>query len=217
MQKEYRTVLRQAQEEMEEKKSRFISSVKPVSTEEEALEFLSSLKAKYWDASHNVYAYYIQGENTYQRYSDDGEPAGTAGLPVLEAIKKTGVQNLVVVVTRYYGGTNLGASGLIRAYGRSASLGIKAARIVSRQLRVEVVITLEYTLLGKIQNQLVEKEYTIKDIKYGQDVEIFVLVPVDVVDQFLKFVEEATNARALIEIGEKEYVTLDENGKLLAD
>lgn len=202
---------------MEEKKSRFISSVKPVSTEEEALDFLSSLKAKYWDASHNVYAYYIQGENTYQRYSDDGEPAGTAGLPVLEAIKKTGVQNLVVVVTRYYGGTNLGASGLIRAYGKSASLGIKAARIVSRQLLIEVVITLEYTLLGKVQNQLVEKEYTIKDIKYGQDVEIFVLVLVDEVGQFIKFVEEATNARALVEIGEKEYVTLDENGKLLAD
>ncbi|HOQ06313.1 MAG TPA: YigZ family protein, partial [Clostridiales bacterium] len=134
MRKDYLTVSKEAVAEIEEKKSRFIATVRPVSSEQEAQDFINRLKARYWDATHNVYAYYICAGNVVQKFSDDGEPSGTAGLPVLEAIKKTGVQDVAVVVTRYFGGTLLGASGLVRAYGRSAALGIDAAGIVRKML-----------------------------------------------------------------------------------
>lgn len=214
-QKEYRTVLNEAAAELEEKKSRFIASVRPVTTEEEALKFISALKSKYWDATHNVYAYFIGGKNIVQRFSDDGEPSGTAGMPVLEVIKRMGVQNLAVVVTRYFGGTLLGAAGLIRAYSKSASLGIEAAQVVKRQLCAEVSIVVEYTLFGKVQNLLMTGGYTIKNIIYEQDVEIIVYIPVDDAVGFLKLLEESTNARALVEIGDRVFVTIGEDGKII--
>jgi len=215
LRKEYRTVLKFATSETEEKKSRFIASVKPVSTEQEALDFIQSLKAKYWDATHNVYAYYIGGENIIQRFSDDGEPSGTAGLPVLEVIKRMELQDLVVVVTRYFGGTLLGAAGLIRAYGKSASMGIEAASIARRILCKEMIVTVEYTLFGKMQSQIISKGFTIKDVIYGQDVEIIVFVPVDEVDGFCRMIVDDSAGRALVEEGENTYITLDEQGKLV--
>ena len=143
MRKEYLTASGEASAEMEEKKSRFIATVKPVATEEEAQFFINSIKSRCWNATHNVYAYYIGGDTVTQRFSDDGEPSGTAGIPVLEAIKKLGVEDTAVVVTRYFGGTLLGASGLVRAYGKSAAMGIEAAGIVKRMLCVETDIHLD--------------------------------------------------------------------------
>lgn len=213
MQTEYKTVLKHAVAEFEEKKSRFIATVTPVSSEDEATEFINGLKTKYWDATHNVYAYYIGGSNIIQRFSDDGEPSGTAGMPVLEVIKRAGVQNVAVVVTRYFGGTLLGAAGLIRAYSKSAALGLEAAVFIRRQLCVEMNIVVEYTLFGKVQSQLIAEGYVIKHVIYGQDVEIIVYVPVENEEQFVKFVIEVTNARAIVEAGEKTYVTLDSDGK----
>jgi uncharacterized YigZ family protein len=217
LQKEYKTVLHSACAEIEEKKSRFIATAKPVATEEEAVEFINSLKTKYWDATHNVYAYHIGGNNVIQRFSDDGEPSGTAGMPVLEVIKRMGLQDVAVVVTRYFGGTLLGASGLIRAYSKSASAGIEAAVIVRRQLCVEVNIILEYTVLGKLQSMLASEGCAIKNIIYEQDVEIIAYIPIDEKDKFIALIVEATNARALVEAGDKVYVTLDENGKIITD
>lgn len=213
--KEYKTVLNHAVYEIDEKKSRFIASVKPVSTEDEAIRFINDLKSKYWDATHNVYAYYIGGINIIQRFSDDGEPSGTAGLPVLEVIKRMEVRDLVVVVTRYFGGTLLGASGLIRAYGKSASLGIEAAQIVRRKLCREITVILEYTLLGKVQSLLVSKGFLIKDVIYEQDVKITVFIPEDEVEAFINFITETTNAKAIVEMGQKTYVTLDLQGKVI--
>lgn len=210
LQKEYKTVLHQAAAEIEEKKSRFIATVKPVSTEDEALDFINSLKSKYWDAAHNVYAYYIGLNNIIQRFSDDGEPSGTAGMPVLEVIKRMGIQDVAVVVTRYFGGTLLGAAGLIRAYSKSASLGIEAAGIIKRQLCVEMSAVIEYSLFGKIQSLLISERYPIKNIIYGQDVEIIVYIPVDGVEKFMELMTEATNARAVVEPGEKVYIDLPE-------
>ncbi|MGI6776605.1 MAG: YigZ family protein [Acetivibrionales bacterium] len=206
MKKEYRTVSKLAEAEIEEKKSRFIATVKPVSTEEEAQEFINEMKKRYWDATHNVYAYYIEGEAAIQKFSDDGEPSGTAGLPVLEVLKKAQVQDLVVVVTRYFGGTLLGAGGLVRAYSRSASAGIEAAGIVKKQLCIQAVVIVEYALLGKIQNLLSANNYMVKDIVYGQDAEMIVYVPVDCIERFRQLVDDATNASAVIEIGEELYV-----------
>ncbi len=215
MDKEYKTVLNSAVCEIEEKKSRFISSVKPVSSEEEAVSFINGLRSKYWDATHNVYAYSIGGNNIIQRFTDAGEPSGTAGLPMLEVIKRLEVQNLAIVVTRYFGGTLLGSAGLIRAYGKSAANGIEAAGIVIKKLCREVSVIIEYTLFGRVQSLLISQGYTIKDIVYEQDVELIVFVFVDEIDKFVDIMVEATNARAVIEPGDDTYITLDLEGKLI--
>ncbi len=215
LKKEYKTVLRQAVGEIEEKKSRFIASVKPVVNEDEAVEFINQIKSKYWDASHNVYSYYICGNNIIQRFSDDGEPSGTAGMPVLEVIKRMGVQDIVVVITRYFGGTLLGAAGLIRAYSKCASVGIENAFIVRRLLCTEVNIIVEYTLFGKLQSMLNANGYVVKDVIYGQDVEITVYIPYDDVEDFINTIVEATNARAIIETGDNLYITVDQKGKII--
>jgi len=209
MEKKYYTVLKEAVVEIEEKRSRFIASVKPVSTEEEALEFINQLKSKYWNATHNVYAYFIGGDVPIQRFSDDGEPSGTAGIPVLEVIKRVGVQNLVVVVTRYFGGVLLGATGLVRAYSKSASLGIEAAGIIKKALCTEVRLVLEYTLWGRVQNIIQKKGYPIEEIVYEQDVDITIFVPVDEVDAFIRLMEEESNGRVIGELGQKIYVALN--------
>lgn len=215
VQKQFKTVLGSATAEIEEKKSKFIASVKPAASEEEALAFINGLKTRYWDATHNVYAYYIVGTNIMQRFSDDGEPAGTAGLPVLEVIKRMEVQNLAVVVTRYFGGTLLGAAGLIRAYGKCAALGVEAAGIATKQLCVEGSVVVEYTLFGRVQSAILGGGYHIKEIIYTQDVELLVYIPVDSAGQFEKLIVETTNARAIVGLGEKRYITLGEDGKII--
>lgn len=208
MRKEYLTVSKEATAELEEKKSRFIATVKPVTSEEEAHGFINDLKTRYWNATHNVYAYYICGNNIMQKFSDDGEPSGTAGLPVLEAMKKLDVQDAAVVVTRYFGGTLLGAAGLVRAYGKCAAMGIESAGIVRRQLCVETGIALDYSLFGKVQAIVTSKGYKVKDTVYAQDVDIYLYVPVDEFDAFSALLTEATNARALAYAGEKSYITV---------
>lgn len=215
LEKEYKTVLNYATCEIEEKKSKFIASVKPVSAEEEAIEFINDLKSKYWDATHNVYAYSIIGDNIVQRFSDAGEPSGTAGLPMLEVIKRMDVKNLVVVVTRYFGGTLLGAAGLIRAYGKSAALGIESSEIIIKKLCKEFIVIIEYTLFGKIQSHFISKGIVIKDVIYGQDVEIVVFIPKDEVEAFGEMIKDYSNGRAILEPGEDVYITLNMEGKLL--
>lgn len=209
MRKEYLTISHEAVAELEERKSRFIATVRPVTSEETANNFISELKAKYWNASHNVYAYYICANNVLQKFSDDGEPSGTAGLPVLEAIKKSDLQDIAVVVTRYFGGTKLGAAGLVRAYGKSATMGIRAAGIVKKQLCIQAELTMEYTLLGKVQAVVASKGYRVKDTIYAQDVDMVVYIPLDEIEEFASSVNEATNGQALIGIGEKAYIAIE--------
>lgn len=203
---EYKTVSNYAMAKFEEKKSKFIATVKPVTTEEEALEFIDELKSKYWDASHNVYAYCIGGDNTIQRYSDDGEPSGTAGLPVLEVIKRMELQDVVVVVTRYFGGIQLGARGLVRAYAKSASLGIEASGVVTKRLCKEINITLKYPVFDKVRSQVINYGYTIKDIIYTQNVEMVIMVPIVEINRFNEYINEATNGEVLVIVGEEKYV-----------
>ncbi len=212
---EYKTILNTATTEFDEKKSRFITNIRPISTEEAAIEFINEIRTKHWNASHNVYAYSLNGETPIQRFSDDGEPSGTAGMPVLEVVRRMGVQNLVIVVTRYFGGTLLGASGLIRAYSHGASMGIEASGIITRKLCTNVNIMLEYTLFGRLQNMLMTNNNIIKDIQYGQDVELTVLIEIGGEEALIRDIIENTNGRAIIECGEKEYITLDSDGKLI--
>lgn len=204
MKEEYTTVLKESSAELTEKRSRFIANVKPVRTEAEALEFLEALKKKYWDARHNVYAYVIE-ENNLQRYSDDGEPAGTAGVPVLDIIKKEGLSNLIVVVTRYFGGILLGTGGLVRAYSKSAKMGIDAAQPVTIRLCREVVLSCDYSLLGKVQSECAAQGFKICDTAYADDVKISLLVPMCEVERFTKDIFDKTNGKIGIELGETGY------------
>ncbi len=212
---EYKTILNTAEAEFEEKKSRFIANVRPVTCEEEALEFIEAMRSKYWNATHNVYAYSINNETLVQRYSDDGEPSGTAGMPTLEVIKRMGLQDAVVVVTRYFGGTLLGASGLIRAYSKSASLGLEAAEIVTRKLCYNLEIIIEYTIFGRLQNMLISNNNIIKEIRYEQDVELCVLIEVGNEEKLMKDIVEVSNGRAILDLGEKTYITLGSDGRLI--
>ena len=144
---EYKTVEIENCDEFVEKKSRFIGYVKPVRTQQEAVDFISSIKSKHWDATHNVYAYVLR-ENNIQRYSDDGEPSGTAGVPVLDVLKKEGLTDVCCVVTRYFGGILLGGGGLVRAYSHSAKIAVDAAGVAEMCSWSECKIQSDYTLFN---------------------------------------------------------------------
>ena len=154
MDEKYNTVASEAHSEFVEKKSRFISHVKPVASEAEAIEYIEAVKKKYWDARHNVYAYIIGKNMELQRYSDDGEPQGTGGIPMLEVLRGAQVTDTVAVVTRYFGGTLLGTGGLVRAYTRGAKDGIAAAGIVAMVLCRRISVRTDYTLSGKVQYEM---------------------------------------------------------------
>ena len=156
MLKKYKTILEEAEGEIVEKKSRFIATVRPVKTEDEARAFIEEMKKKYWNATHNVFAYQIGERNELQRFSDDGEPQGTAGMPVLNVLKGEDVKDTAVVVTRYFGGTLLGTGGLVRAYGKAAKEGLLSAGIVEMVLYRKYVVTAEYTDSGKVQYEILQ-------------------------------------------------------------
>ncbi len=202
----YKTIKGFGTAEIVEKRSRFIASVKPITTEKEAEEYINSLRKEYWDARHNVYAYILR-ENNIMRYSDDGEPAGTAGVPVLDILKKEELCDLIVVVTRYFGGILLGTGGLVHAYSKSAKEGLLAAGIKTRVLCREVLIKCDYNLLGKVQYEVAEFETAVLgDISYGETVEMPVFVPIDEEERFIKFIVDKTNAKANTELREIMYM-----------
>lgn len=203
--KKYKTVNKRAQIEISEKKSRFIATVMPVKTQEEADTFLQELKKEYWNAAHNCYAYQIGERNEIQRFSDDGEPQGTAGKPILDVLKGEELRDTAIVVTRYFGGTLLGTGGLVRAYGRSAKEGVIAAEIVEYILMRRYVITIAYTLVGKIQYLLAENGYITEDEVYTEDVTLHVLVEEDQCDFFEKQIIEHTRAEVDIQKGKRVY------------
>ncbi len=162
----YKTVVKSVTTEFVEKKSRFLASVSPVQNEAEALAFLAQVRAKHREARHNVYAYLCR-ENNISRFSDDGEPSGTAGLPVLNVLTKQGITDVCVVVTRYFGGILLGAGGLARAYGKSAADGVLAAGLCEMIDSSLFSVTVEYPLLGKIQHTIEEQGFQLLGTDFG--------------------------------------------------
>ncbi len=194
----YRTVDSDAQAEICEKRSRFIAAVRPVQTEEEAIEFLEKIKKEHWGARHNVYAYVIS-ENNLQRYSDDGEPAGTAGLPVLDCIRKEGLCNIAVVVTRYFGGILLGTGGLVRAYSAAAKAGIETACPVNMVLCRSISISCGYSLLGKVKSEIYRLDASVENISYSEQITITAAVPVREAEDFAAAIIDKTNGSAEIE------------------
>lgn len=212
--KAYRTLHEYGIDEFTIEKSVFIGHAKPIENEEEARTFISEMKAKYKDATHNVWAYTVGESMNIQRYSDDGEPQGTAGIPSLEIIKKEDLRNVVLVVTRYFGGTKLGAGGLVRAYTKGAKIGLEAGKIVEKKPFKEIDIYLEYTLLGKIQNELENKSYTVKDIEYTDSVKIIVYCEEERVESLKSLATEFSSASAEIVEGEEFYLSVLD-GKIL--
>ena len=166
----YKTLHKFGVDEYIVEKSTFIGYAKPIKTEEEAIEFVNEIKKKHKDATHNVWAYTVGENMNIQRYSDDGEPQGTAGIPTLEVIKKEDLRDVVVVVTRYFGGIKLGAGGLVRAYTKGAKVGIEAGIVIEKVKYTEVKIKIEYTQLGRIQNEIMNLGFKVKDTIYSEDV-----------------------------------------------
>jgi uncharacterized YigZ family protein len=205
MSDKYITIKGRGEAELIEKKSRFIAHVIPIAEESEAIAHIESIKKQYWDARHNVYAYRLGDNNQIQRYSDDGEPSGTAGMPVLDVLRAKDIKNTLIVVTRYFGGTLLGTGGLVRAYGRSASDGVAAAGLVIRELCTNISVITDYTLSGKVQYEANTGGYIIKDTVYTDTVETKLLVETDRVDGFIKRITDITNGKAEIKQYENEY------------
>ncbi|KMJ59009.1 hypothetical protein AB685_08010 [Bacillus sp. LL01] len=206
----YYTVKGHGEHEINIQKSRFISHVARATTEEQAQSFIQDIKKKHWDATHNCSAYMIGEHNQVQKANDDGEPSGTAGVPILEVLKKKDLKDTVVVITRYFGGIKLGAGGLIRSYGKATSEGINATGMVKREL-VQIMHTkVEYTLLGKIENELRSSSiHRLKDIHYLEDVTFDVYVEEDKLQDFLDWMTDITNGKAEITPGERLYLEQD--------
>ena len=198
MLKKYKTILNQAEAEIIEKKSRFIATVRPVKDEDEARAFIDEMKKKYWNATHNVFAYQIGDRNEIQRCSDDGEPQGTAGKPVLDVLAGEDIKNTAIVVTRYFGGTLLGTGGLVRAYGKSAKEGILSAGVAEMVLYRKFSIVTDYPTSGKIQYEILQDGHIIHDTIYTENVEFIVLTEADFADSFNSKMIDVSNGKAQI-------------------
>lgn len=201
----YRIVYEGGRGEIIEKKSRFIATVAPVESEEEAVAFIESIKKKYYDARHNCPAFVIGKNKELTRCSDDGEPSGTAGKPILEVILGAELTNVAVVVTRYFGGTLLGTGGLVRAYTQAVQEGLAACKTATMRYGVTIRIETDYTDLGKIQHLLGNKEIPVISSEYTDKVALTVQLPKEDAPGLIKELTEATAARAVAEIVESGY------------
>lgn len=189
-------------------KSRFITYVKRVHTEEEAQEFIEEIKKKHWDASHNCSAYMIGENDLIQKANDDGEPSGTAGVPMLEVLKKRSLKDTCVVVTRYFGGIKLGGGGLIRAYGSAVSAGIEATGVVERKLTTICSAVFDYTMLGKIENQVRSSNFLLKEISYEEKVTMTCNVPAGEEEAFENWTADLTSGQAEVTRLSPEYLEI---------
>ncbi|EWH22175.1 YigZ family protein [Bacillus haynesii] len=192
----YLTVAGEGTHEIVIEKSRFICHLSRVSTEEEAQNFINHIKKQHWNATHNCSAYVIGENDQIQKANDDGEPSGTAGVPMLEVLKKRNLKDTCAVVTRYFGGIKLGAGGLIRAYGKSVSEGLNHVGVVERKLMRVIHTTVNYTWIGKLENELRESPYQIKDIHYADDVEFETYVKESEKQAFTEWITELTNGKS---------------------
>ena len=182
----YKTIYEGGEGELVEKKSRFIATVRPVETEEEALAFIEEMKKKYWDARHNCYVYSVGMNREATRCSDDGEPSGTAGRPMLDVLLGAGIYNAAIVVTRYFGGVLLGTGGLVRAYSGAVQAGLAASTVIEKHHGISLQVTADYTGIGKIQYIAGERNLPILDSEYTDKVVLRLLVPDDQIEEVKK-------------------------------
>lgn len=202
---EYKALYEGGKGEIVEKKSRFICTVMPVSNEEDAITFIEKIKKEYWDATHNCFAYVIGEQNEIQRCSDDGEPSGTAGKPMLDVLVGEKVHNVAVVVTRYFGGTLLGTGGLVRAYSKATQEGLLQSLVITKSLGHQLEIITDYNGIGKLQYIIGQMQVTTLDTIYTDVVTLTVILKSDQKDEFVKKVIEATSAKAILNWKEEVY------------
>lgn len=205
MLKKYWTIFDDGTDEIIEKKSRFISYIALAETQEEAYDYIETLKKKYWDARHHCYAFRIGTDHILERCSDDGEPSGTAGKPMLEVLAGRELHNVVAVVIRYFGGTLLGTGGLVRAYTKSVQAGIDAAVLVEKQLGYLMDLSCEYSFYGKVQYLAAMEEIPVVDTQYTDSVTARLLVPVDKVEYMQKKLTEASSGTVRLQKGSQVY------------
>lgn len=189
--------------EIIEKKSRFIATVRPVASEEEAVAFIAEMKKKYWDAKHNCSAFVLGERQEISRCSDDGEPAQTAGRPMLDVLLREDIHNVAVVVTRYFGGVLLGTGGLVRAYQKATQEGLAASTIIDKREGIQLTVGTDYNGLGKLQYMIAQKNLTLIDTIYTEKVELQLMVPIENKEEVEKEIIEVTNGTAHISWGEK--------------
>ena len=195
----YKVLYEAGQGEIEEKKSRFIANTLPVSSEEEAVAFLNKIKKEYWDARHNCYAYTIGKKNECTRCSDDGEPSGTAGRPILDVLLREEIHNCIVVVTRYFGGTLLGTGGLVRAYQAATQAGLAASTIIEKQFGHKLHVTTDYNGIGKLQYLVAQNQIFTLDTQYTDNVTLDLMIPEENFTDFCAEITEATSGRAIMD------------------
>lgn len=188
---EYLTLKQQNNDEFTVKHSRFIGYAKPVTTQEEAVAFVNEIKSKHWDAKHNVYAYILR-DGQIRRYSDDGEPQGTAGIPVLDVLQKEGLADCCVVVTRYFGGILLGGGGLVRAYSHAAKLAVDSAEIIKMSMCVRAVCTCDYAFYGKLSSLIPECGGTVETSDFTDTVSVYFNIPEELYNSFCAQLTEAS-------------------------
>ena len=205
MLEQYRTVRSPGSREVVIRKSRFIGHVMPVDNEEQAVQFIENIKKQHWNATHNCSAYMIGERDEIQRQSDDGEPSGTAGKPILEVIRNQQVKNVAIVVTRYFGGIMLGAGGLIRAYTDGAVLALEAGEVITRVLRREVFVQIDYTWLGKVENELRGRGIKTCETSFTDTVTLLCLPRNDEGDAFMAWITDLTQGQALVTEGRRLY------------
>lgn len=192
-------IYRGGEDEIVEKKSRFIGQVFPITTEEEAISLIEQTRKKYWDARHNCYAYILGEYGEITRCTDDGEPAGTAGRPILEVLQGEGIHDVLVIVTRYFGGTLLGTGGLVRAYSQAAKAGLAASQVLEKVRGHQLTIHTDYNGIGKLQYITARSGIPVMDTQYGESVTMVLAVPLEDSDKLVKQITEATAGQAQIE------------------
>ena len=204
----YKTVKIESFGEFTEKRSRFIGYCKPVKTEEDATAFINEIRAKHWDARHNVYAYSLR-EGNLRRYSDDGEPSGTAGMPVLDVITKNGVYDVCVVVTRYFGGILLGKGGLVRAYAQGAKLALEAGQVIKMQSCLLCSLGCSYNQYGKVSAAVIDAGALIDDTLYEADVVIKFHMPSELLPSLNKKLADISAGEVQAEGKEEKYFVFE--------
>ncbi len=205
-----KTVYSGGEAEIVEKKSRFIATVRPVSSEEEAVAFINEMKKKYWDARHNCSAFVIGDRQEMSRCSDDGEPAQTAGRLMLDVLLREEIHNAAVVVTRYFGGVLLGTGGLVRAYQKATQEGRAASTIIDKKKGRKLTIDTDYTGLGKLQYLVAQNDLTTIDTLYTEKVTLILMIPSELQEKIEKEITEATSGNARISWGEEVLYALIE-------
>ena len=210
MAKDYKTVLENASDEFVEKRSRFIGYCKPVKTEQEAIDFINEKRSEHWNATHNVYAYSLR-EGNIKRYSDDGEPSGTAGMPVLDVIVKNEICDVVVVVTRYFGGVLLGTGGLVRAYSHGSKIAVEAAKPVIMQNCLVCEARCAYNQYGKVSSLIIGVGAAVDDTVYESDVLVKFHIKPDLLGTLNKKLADATSGGVTVEQKDEQYFAVQIN------